>query len=86
LTAAAETGLGDQPGLQAAALAQPGPEGVFAARSLGKYGKNMEKHMENTWKTHGNKFKKTWKRHGKDMERHGKTWKDMERHGKSLRR
>ena len=75
LTAAAETGLGDQPGLQAAALAQPGPEGVFAARSLGKYGKNMEKHMENTWKTwkqvHEN-MEKTWKRHGK-------TWKDMER-------
>jgi hypothetical protein len=41
----------------------------FAARWLGKHGKNME----NTWKTHGKHMETSSRKHGKDMERHGKS-------------
>jgi hypothetical protein len=47
----------------------------FAARWLGKHGKNME----NTWKTHGKHMETSSRKHGKDMERHGKTWKELEK-------
>ena len=79
LLTAAETVLGDQPGLQAgalAALAQPGPEGGFLQQDGSE---NMAKDMEK----HGKHMETRSRKHGKDMERHGKTWKDMERHGKT---